>query len=239
MADGRWASFVPNNGHNKQPKTEKSCRLWSVREEDNLRLSLKELVALGWKSDNRSGVGFNNKGDYMIDCDDDQWEQVVEVDANARLMRNKPWPFWEDWKIIFEKDRANDTDAKDILEAVNELNTQENNQNVHEVGDYNKRKSDGSMDAIFELMSKMHNDANAKLEGLSNRIGYEVDLSKARKDVYAILGRLPSLSIEEKFEVSETLVGKPNCLDLFMGLPDSDRPAYVSWTLKSNRKSKK
>lgn len=27
----------------------------------------------------RSGVGFNVHGDFKIDCDDDQWDQIVKV----------------------------------------------------------------------------------------------------------------------------------------------------------------
>ncbi|KAG6411726.1 hypothetical protein SASPL_129810 [Salvia splendens] len=32
----------------------------------------------------RSGVGFNVNEDYKIDCDDDQWSQIVKRDPNAR-----------------------------------------------------------------------------------------------------------------------------------------------------------
>lgn len=28
---------------------------------------------------NRSGVGFNLKGDHMIDCDDESWEDICRV----------------------------------------------------------------------------------------------------------------------------------------------------------------
>ncbi|KAL1540580.1 hypothetical protein AAHA92_24914 [Salvia divinorum] len=52
------------------------------------------------------GVGFSVNGDYKIDIDDEQWEHVVQMDNNAKFMRNKPWPFWEAWQCIFGKDRA-------------------------------------------------------------------------------------------------------------------------------------
>ncbi|KAL1531110.1 hypothetical protein AAHA92_33827 [Salvia divinorum] len=38
----------------------------------------------------RSGVGFNVNGDFKIDCGNDQCEQIVKIDSNARFMRNKP-----------------------------------------------------------------------------------------------------------------------------------------------------
>ncbi|XP_042022005.1 uncharacterized protein LOC121769307 [Salvia splendens] len=54
----------------------------------------------------RSGVGFNAHDDYKIECEDEQWSQIVQKDNNARYMRNKSWPLWEEWKEIFGKDRA-------------------------------------------------------------------------------------------------------------------------------------
>ncbi|XP_042001392.1 uncharacterized protein LOC121750840 [Salvia splendens] len=62
----------------------------------------------------RSGVGFNTDGDYKIDCNDDQWDQIVQADKEARGMRKKSWPFWETWKIIFGKDRASGRGAEQV-----------------------------------------------------------------------------------------------------------------------------
>ncbi|KAG6415957.1 hypothetical protein SASPL_123378 [Salvia splendens] len=71
----------------------------------------------------RSGVGFNADGDYKIDINDDQWEQVMHADKNAKGMRNKSWPFWEDWKSIFGKDRATGVGGEDIEVAAATLQT--------------------------------------------------------------------------------------------------------------------
>ncbi|KAG6423502.1 hypothetical protein SASPL_113899 [Salvia splendens] len=49
----------------------------------------------------RSGVGFNNHGDYKIDCSDDQWDQIVH----------------ETWKSIFCKDRASGGGAEQLQTA--------------------------------------------------------------------------------------------------------------------------
>ncbi|KAL1553678.1 hypothetical protein AAHA92_14326 [Salvia divinorum] len=38
------------------------------------------------------GVGFNEMGDFKIDCDDEQWSQIVKADPHARHMRSKSWP---------------------------------------------------------------------------------------------------------------------------------------------------
>ncbi|KAL1545929.1 hypothetical protein AAHA92_22597 [Salvia divinorum] len=70
------------------------------------------------------GVGFNVHGDYKIDIDDEQWEHVVQVDKDAKFMRNKPWPFWETWKCIFGRDRATGGGVEDIPVATARVRSQ-------------------------------------------------------------------------------------------------------------------
>ncbi|XP_057803471.1 uncharacterized protein At2g29880-like [Salvia miltiorrhiza] len=74
----------------------------------------------------KSGFGFNVNGDYMIDINNEQWEQIMKVDNNARNMRYKSWPLYDDWKIIFGKDRATGNRAEDFMEAVNDMIGQHN-----------------------------------------------------------------------------------------------------------------
>ncbi|KAL1545289.1 hypothetical protein AAHA92_22032 [Salvia divinorum] len=142
-----------NIGRSSGPKSDRTRRSWSDKEEETLIISMKELVANGWKSDNgfrvgylkrieeallrqnpktdlkvhphiwskittwkknyvllcsilnRSGVGFNENGDYKIVCDEDQWAQIIKSDVNAKYMRGKSWPHFEAWKIIYGKDQ--------------------------------------------------------------------------------------------------------------------------------------
>lgn len=118
-------------GRGSVGRADRTRRSWSLREEQILMCTLKDLVVRGWKSDNgfrngyttlveeaikrefpesdlkasphvnskltqwkrdyyslskildRSGVGFNERGDYKIDVDNDQWEQIVKVVSSA------------------------------------------------------------------------------------------------------------------------------------------------------------
>ncbi|XP_057801115.1 uncharacterized protein LOC131016440 [Salvia miltiorrhiza] len=74
----------------------------------------------------RSGIGFNANGNHMVDCTNEQWEQIVKCDPNARLMRYKSWPMFEDWKEVFGKDRATGEHAEDLLDALNDMQRREN-----------------------------------------------------------------------------------------------------------------
>ncbi|KAL8495950.1 hypothetical protein ACS0TY_019901 [Phlomoides rotata] len=42
----------------------------------------------------------------MVDATDEQWDAFMKVDPNARLMRSKSWPLYDDWCEIFDNSRA-------------------------------------------------------------------------------------------------------------------------------------
>lgn len=193
-------------------------------------------------------------------------------------MRNRAWPFWEDWKIIFGKDRASGSNAEDVMEQVKALYSQQNLENTDTIPgeDFGlnnlfteegaceslgtnatadsvtageraaplpkrsnkKRKGDDGLDRMYTLLHKMHEDANSRLQLLSTRIGYEVDLSQARKDVFDRLGDIPGLSMDDKFDVCEMLAKEPDRLDIFMGLPEIARYAYVMRVLQEKREKR-
>ncbi|KAL1535659.1 hypothetical protein AAHA92_28414 [Salvia divinorum] len=69
----------------------------------------------------RSGVGFNSDGDWKIECNDEQWAQIVKADSNARYMRYKAWPYYEDWKHIYGKDRAAGMRVEGMTQAYSKM----------------------------------------------------------------------------------------------------------------------
>ncbi|KAL1559803.1 hypothetical protein AAHA92_10106 [Salvia divinorum] len=67
----------------------------------------------------RSGIGFNVHGDYKIDCDEEQWDQIVKADNSARFFRNKAWSLYDDRKIVFGKDMATGDGSRDTSNIPN------------------------------------------------------------------------------------------------------------------------
>ncbi|KAL1567197.1 hypothetical protein AAHA92_02702 [Salvia divinorum] len=219
-----------------------------------------------------SGVGFNSYGDFKIECNDEQWAQIVKADSNARFMRNKAWPLWDDWKGIFGKDRAGGIRAEDMLNADEKLHarltpipetqssdynfslddfyTQEQiaeslnlghekvkeNENGAESTDRSLKSSSSmkkssfkrkTMDAILEVMTKMHTDTNNRLDKLSTRIGYDFDLSAKRTKVSPLLDGIHGLSKKQNFLACDILVKEPERLDLFTGMVEVDKYDYL------------
>ncbi|KAK6128885.1 hypothetical protein DH2020_037365 [Rehmannia glutinosa] len=142
----------------------------------------------------RSGIGWNVTTN-MIEAPDDAWAEYVKVDANARLMRNKSWPFYNDWVMIFGKDRATGN-TEDFTDALNHvMNGQSNPQDDYHMsasgkkGAGGKRKSSDGVDPLYEIM-RTFTKQNARLGDISKRIGYEYDVSIARKEVFGVVGNM-------------------------------------------------
>ncbi|KAL1553680.1 hypothetical protein AAHA92_14327 [Salvia divinorum] len=90
-----------------------------------------------------------------------------------------------------------------------------------------KRKPGDTLDAILEVMTKMHKDTNQHLEKMSTRIGYDFDLSAKRTEVSHLLGNITVLSYKQRFLACDILVKEPERLDLFVGMSEVDKTDYV------------
>ncbi|KAG6430291.1 hypothetical protein SASPL_108355 [Salvia splendens] len=90
-----------------------------------------------------------------------------------------------------------------------------------------KRKLDDKMDGVLHLMSQIHTDTNDRLKEISARIGYEFDLSTKRSEVFDQLKGIPGLTLKQQFYVSKKLVKEPELMDLFRGLAEVARAAFV------------
>ncbi|KAG6394314.1 hypothetical protein SASPL_144898 [Salvia splendens] len=90
-----------------------------------------------------------------------------------------------------------------------------------------KRKTEDKMDCVLALMNRIHEDTNERLKDISSRIGYEFDLSTKRTEVFNQLKGMPGLTIKQQFYAAKKLVKEPELMDLFRGLDELARPAFV------------
>ncbi|KAL8492686.1 hypothetical protein ACS0TY_024034 [Phlomoides rotata] len=65
-----------------------------------------------------------NSSTYHIDALPEVWEAYMKVDPTARGIKNKTFPFYQDWIEIFGNDRANGTDSQFYSDCVNDINKQ-------------------------------------------------------------------------------------------------------------------
>ncbi|KAG6433710.1 hypothetical protein SASPL_105325 [Salvia splendens] len=133
-------------------------------------------------------------------------------DRNAKYMRNKSWPMLSDWKEIFGKDSAEGVKGMDTREAVQKIYGSNVAKGENESTSApvpvrvtlrvhnkvpKKRKAEDKMDSVLALMNHIHEDTNERLKDISNRIGYEFDLSTKRTEVFNQLKGMPGLTIRQ------------------------------------------
>ncbi|KAG6390532.1 hypothetical protein SASPL_148270 [Salvia splendens] len=187
----------------------------------------------------RSGVGFNLHNDYKIDCDDDQWEQIITADKEARNMRFKSWPMWDAWKEIFGKDHSEYVASTGAPSGANPQNTKSSPQGLDQTASDNDNETQSAQkknkkikvvdrsDILLEMLAKSNENINSRLDKLTNRIGYEFDVNKARKEVFPILRDIQGLTLGQQLDAAGIILEKVQCLDLFMSLPEAFRHTYV------------
>ncbi|KAG6411801.1 hypothetical protein SASPL_129885 [Salvia splendens] len=90
-----------------------------------------------------------------------------------------------------------------------------------------KRKSSDDDYALLNLLGNLHAETNARLDKLVARIGYEIDLGQARKEIFRHLGNILELTESQCYDLCD-IIGKENSrLEIFTGLPDASKSGYV------------
>lgn len=85
---------------------------------------------------------------------------------------------------------------------------------------------------MFALLGQLHSDTNARLDTLAARIGYEMDLGTARKEIFRHMGNIPELTEDQRYDLCD-IIGKENTrLEIFTGLPDASKAGYVKRILQ-------
>ncbi|XP_073120663.1 uncharacterized protein [Henckelia pumila] len=123
----------------------------------------------------RSGIGWNDT-DKVIEASNEAWEEFVKSDSNARLMRNKSWPFFNDWCEIFGNDRAAGSYVKPFSAAVQDvlnINTDVSTDVEYVATDF-FNVTEGVGESISVSQSPLSNETSKKKKG---------DLKKRKKNV--------------------------------------------------------
>ncbi|KAL1548219.1 hypothetical protein AAHA92_16481 [Salvia divinorum] len=148
----------------------------------------------------------------------DKWDQIVKHDSNARCMCGKYWPYWNDWTYIFGKDRASGGGSEDVSQVEKNFQQEELNADVEGYDDYHmfledtlaeepvqsnnlkcKRTDEGA--DLLNLLGKLHAEINSRLDTLSARIGYDMDLGKARQEIFCHLDNMSGLSDAQRYDI--------------------------------------
>ncbi|KAK6120434.1 hypothetical protein DH2020_045828 [Rehmannia glutinosa] len=97
-----------------------------------------------------------------------------------------------------------------------------------------KRKSAECEDPLVETMGTFCRNTDARLGDIAKRIGFEYDISMARKEVFGMVCKIEGLSLQEKLLVSKLLVKNTEDLELFFSLPTEAKAEFVRMKLVGN-----
>ncbi|KAL7246857.1 hypothetical protein ACSBR2_001881 [Camellia fascicularis] len=95
------------------PHIESKIKIW--RKHSGLLYEMTEL----------SGFRWNDTEKMVLVDNDDVWENFVRRQPSASSMRNKSFPYYEDWLVLFGKDKATSELAEDPADAVEALAVEE------------------------------------------------------------------------------------------------------------------
>ncbi|CAA0839911.1 Unknown protein [Striga hermonthica] len=97
-----------------------------------------------------------------------------------------------------------------------------------------KRKSSETTDPLCEVMKSFSENTSARLMEIATRLGYDYDVSRARKDVFSVVCGIEGLNLQEQLLVSKILVKNPDEMDLFLSLGVQARAEFVRMKLAGN-----
>ncbi|XP_073128970.1 uncharacterized protein [Henckelia pumila] len=141
----------------------------------------------------RSGIGWNET-EKMIDASNDAWEEIIKRGSNARLMRNKSWPYFNDWCEIFGNDRAAGNYVEPFITAVQEILSRVNDvsPDVDYVSTEFLNTMEGAGESVSVSQSPLSNATSAKKlnskkrkknveneDGIVNAINNLADITKS------------------------------------------------------------
>ncbi|KAG6407790.1 hypothetical protein SASPL_130788 [Salvia splendens] len=229
----------------RKMKIDRTRRSWSPREEEVLLSNMKGLVVIGWKADNgfRGGYlsyygGADKEARNMRFKSWPMWDAWKEIFGKDRAVGTTAADLSEMSKEVYstgipflENGDSEYVASTGAPSGANPQNTKSSPQGLDQTASDNdtqsfqkknkKRKVVDRSDILLEMLAKSNEDINSRLDKLTNRIGYEFDVSKARKEVFSILGDIQGLTLGQQLDAAGIILEKVQRLDLFMSLPDA------------------
>jgi len=98
-------------------------------------------------------------------------------------------------------------------------------------GKRNKQRLEDFDKNFTEMLDSFCGQVDSHMDKIVNHIGAEQDLSNARKEVYEVLSKLPTLSRWDRLIVTTRFVKNHENMDMFFTLPSEDREEWVKLIL--------
>ncbi|CAL5391364.1 unnamed protein product [Camellia sinensis] len=225
----------PGTDLRASPHIESKIKFWRNLLTDMLRLS-----GFGWDDSEKTTVT--------------KFGKTMSREPDAKGMRNVPFIYYEDWVILFGKDRATrvlaegPADMVDALEKEDET-TEECYTPIVDLPDCSllasgtpcnqggssttskkrAREAEGIAKGLVDMaveFGSFFKKTNTTMEEIAHRIGYAQDLSQARKLVNGELAKL-RLNTNDRLRAATLIVKDAERVDLFFSLLEEEKMERV------------
>ncbi|GAB2278443.1 hypothetical protein Dimus_013126 [Dionaea muscipula] len=72
-----------------------------------------------------SGFGWDDEEKMVLVDSEDVWQNYIMKEPEVANIRGKPFPYYDDWLVLFGKDRATGELDESATEAVENMNLEE------------------------------------------------------------------------------------------------------------------
>ncbi|KAK1384997.1 hypothetical protein POM88_022732 [Heracleum sosnowskyi] len=124
-------------------------------------------------------------------------------------------------KRIFDKDRATGEHVEAVADILENLD---------------KEQCETKFSCSTDNVQNFLKTTVEQFGVMTQRMGYEHDLAKNRREVYGIIKNIGSLTNRNKLVAASKIVEKPADVDLFLSLPEEMREEYVKMKLEEYSK---
>ncbi|KAL8530599.1 hypothetical protein ACS0TY_007578 [Phlomoides rotata] len=237
--DGDMDSCTPDQGLKQlRNRNDKGRRGRSVREEQVLSEAMKKIVREGWRTENGFKIGYLKLlSTYMkqefhnTDLNPEPHiTSRITKDPNARLMRSKSWPLYEDWCEIFGQSRATDEASVTVshLRATTSPPSFSANINVDSASYKVRDETQDESQSPSGIIQNFCDNASNKLGDIAQRIGHDQDMSSSRRMIYSSISKMNMLTLQEKLRATTLIACNAEDIDVLFSLPD---PARMEWVM--------
>ncbi|KAL8555508.1 hypothetical protein ACS0TY_003352 [Phlomoides rotata] len=121
-----------------------------------------------------SGIGLNSET-YHIDALPEVWAAYIKADTTARGLKNKTFPFYNDWLEIFGNDRATGADSQAHVDAEQDVVNQSSkyvssSAGPEKSGDYPPTTEFNSTDPVFVNVGESSSATKDKGKSLKRKL---------------------------------------------------------------------
>ncbi|KAI8009303.1 hypothetical protein LOK49_LG06G02608 [Camellia lanceoleosa] len=148
------------------------------------------------------GFGWDDEQKMVLVDSDDIWLNYVRRVPDAKGMRNRPFPFYEDWLILFGKDKATGELAEGPADAVTatekedaNATTEEGEQSPVEQFSMNMGDMDYSMSTSGNISNRADSTKTGK-KGARPAEGIPTELSKMAKNLGSLIENTNTTMVE-------------------------------------------